>query len=95
MEEDPQFLVAEAQRVARCRVRSRGREKREAAGGMDQVQVLTEMVVGLAAHLHGDEEGSASTGALLHRLRSIGRERCEAPADLSEVFLACTGSGFG
>ena len=48
----------------------------------------------MAAHLHGDDEGADATGALLHRLRSIGRERCEDPAGISEVFLVRTGSGF-
>lgn len=48
----------------------------------------------MAAHLHGDEEGAGSTGAVLHRLRSIGRERCEEPSGFSELFMARTGSGF-
>jgi hypothetical protein len=90
---DGGFLAREAARVADCRKR-RGKTVKARAVEDAQYAALWDVMVGLVVHLHGDQEGMDSTQALLRRLRVLGRERWEDPAEFSEGFLLCTGSGF-
>lgn len=96
LEEDPDYRSREAARIAAYRVRRRQSSERGAVSVVegDRFQPLAEVVVGLASHLYGDRGDGEETGVLLHRLRALGREHCERPRQISELFLSCTGSGF-
>lgn len=49
------------------------------------VRLLSEVVVGLVSHLHGEDDGEV-TESVWRRLQGLGREQCEVPDSIFEYF---------
>lgn len=86
--QDTGFLLREARRVARYRERTKG-QTCQACGPVndsDRLKSVMHAVVGLSAHIHGEELGGDATGSLLQRLQAIGREQVEDKEDVFQLF---------
>ncbi|MCP4364960.1 MAG: hypothetical protein GY800_06630 [Planctomycetes bacterium] len=86
--QDLGFLLREAQRIARYRERTKGQATQACGPVSDsrRLKSVMHVVVGLSAHIHGDELGGDATKSLLQRLQAIGREQVEDKEDIFQLF---------
>ncbi|OVE81462.1 hypothetical protein BVY04_03230 [bacterium M21] len=84
--EDGEFLERERERVARVRHRKKLKVRKEEIIAVDRsMRVLSEVVVGLVSHLHGEDDGEVTEHAW-RRLQGLGREQREMPEEIFEFF---------
>lgn len=84
--EDGEFLERERERVARVRQRKKVAVDKEDVIPVDRsMRVLSEVVVGLVSHLHGEDDGEV-TEHVWRRLQGLGREQREVPERIFEFF---------